>query len=206
MLVGERGQNLIIMTCRKTQLSPHYLEMYHYQIIGEIVEKLGILFHTFSCEKHLETKSLIKYLVYLKKKNTSKFPCKKKTHPATVFFRECDGHFYGNALCLLVGVCSQANAKEAYYMTPIFTRVDRNQSLSKLLSFSEPLIIDVKKYSCFSNACLHTLFNKRKHFQLIFIFYKEFLNCICHSNFQSCWRFCCQISCSIEEKGTRCHA
>ena len=59
MLVGERGQNLIIMTCRKTQLSPHYLEMYHYQIIGEIVEKLGILFHTFSCEKHLETKSFM---------------------------------------------------------------------------------------------------------------------------------------------------
>ena len=125
MLVGERGQNLIIMTCRKTQLSPHYLEMYHYQIIGEIVEKLGILFHTFSCEKHLETKSLIKYFVYLKK-NTSKFHCKKKLTLQQFLFRKCDGHFYGNALCLLVGVCSQANAKEAYYMTPIFTRVDRN--------------------------------------------------------------------------------
>ena len=124
MLVGERGQNLIIMTCRKTQLSPHYLEMYHYQIIGEIVEKLGILFHTFSCEKHLETKSFMKDLSYLKKK-LQNFPA-KKNNPATVFFCECDGHFYGNALCLLVGVCSQANAKEAYYMTPIFTRVDRN--------------------------------------------------------------------------------
>ena len=78
MLVGERGQNLIIMTCRKTQLSPHYLEMYHYQIIGEIVEKLGILFHTFSCEKHLETKSFIKYLSYLKKKLQT-FPAKKRT-------------------------------------------------------------------------------------------------------------------------------
>ena len=84
MLVGERGQNLIIMTCRKTQLSPHYLEMYHYQIIGEIVEKLGILFHTFSCEKHLETISFMYDLSYLKKK-LQNFPA-KKTHPATVFF------------------------------------------------------------------------------------------------------------------------
>ena len=85
MLVGERGQNLIIMTCRKTQLSPHYLEMYHYQIIGEIVEKLGILFHTFSCEKHLETKSFIKYLSYLKKK-LQNFPAKKLTLQQFFFF------------------------------------------------------------------------------------------------------------------------
>lgn len=83
MLVGERGQNLIIMTCRKTQLSPHYLEMYHYQIIGEIVEKLGILFHTFSCEKHLETKSF--YEIYLLFEKETSNSC-KKTYPATVFF------------------------------------------------------------------------------------------------------------------------
>ena len=85
MLVGERGQNLIIMTCRKTQLSPHYLEMYHYQIIGEIVEKLGILFHTFSCEKHLKTKSFMLDLSYLKKK-LQNFPAKKLTLQLFFFF------------------------------------------------------------------------------------------------------------------------